>query len=171
MTAQWQVGRRLVAVLAVWVGLSLGVSHVRALGAQTAQPESTATKQASSDVSCEMTFTMKGWSAIVTKSEGQGTVTCGNGQRADVVLSVTGGGLTFGRTNIDDGKGVFSGVTDMSEIFGSYAQAEASAGAVESVSAQALTKGHVSLAITTKGSGWSLGVSGAKFSIQRADTK
>lgn len=121
------------------------------------------------DVSCEMSFTMEGWSAIVTKAEGEGTVSCDNGQSADVVLEVTGGGLTAGKTEIDDGRGVFSDVEDISEIFGAYAQAEASAGAVKSASAQALTKGEVSLAITAQGRGWSLGVSGAKFSIERAD--
>jgi hypothetical protein len=171
MTAQWQIGRRVVAVLAVWTGLGLAAPSMWPLGAQTAQGEGAAAQQKSSGVSCEMTFTMKGWSAFVTKAEGTGTVTCDNDQRADVILAVTGGGLTFGRTSIEEGKGVFSDVTDMSEIFGSYAQAEASAGAVESVSAQALTKGSVSLAITTKGSGWSLGVSGARFSIQRAEAK
>ena len=114
---------------------------------------------------------MKGWSAIVSKSEGKGLVTCDNEQRADVNLSITGGGLTFGRTQIDEGKCVFSNVTDIGEIFGAYAQAEASAGAVDAVSAQALTKGNVSLAITTKGRGWSLGVSGARFSIERVKAK
>ena len=107
---------------------------------------------------------MKGWSAIVAKAEGKGVVTCDNGQRADVALAITGGGLTFGKTEVDDGKGVFSKVADISEIFGPYGQGEASAAAVESVSAQALTKGNVSVALTTKGRGWSLGVSGSKFS-------
>jgi hypothetical protein len=127
-----------------------------------------ALQEKKANVSCEMAFTMSGWSAIVSKAEGKGVVTCNNGQRADVVLSITGGGLTVGKTQIDEGKGVFSDVANISEIFGSYAQAAATAGAVESVSAQALTKGPVSLAITTKGRGWSLGVQGASFSIERA---
>ena len=131
--------------------------------------EPTAQEQAAADVSCEMTFTMEGWSAIITKAEGEGTVTCDNGQTAAVVLEVTGGGLTAGKTEIDEGKGTFSDVRDISEIFGDYAQAEATAGAVESASAQALTKGEVSLAITAQGRGWSLGVSGAKFTIARAE--
>ena len=122
----------------------------------------------STEVSCEMAFNMKGWSAIISRAEGEGVVTCDNGQREAVALEVTGGGLTFGRTTIDEGKGVFSNVADISEVFGSYAQAEASAGAGDdAVGAQAMTKGEVSLAITSKGSGWTLGVSGAKFSINR----
>jgi len=71
-----------------------------------------------------------------------------------VRIDVIGGGLTAGKTTIDEGEGTFSEVKDISEIFGSYAQAEASAGAGESVSAQAMTKGEVSLAITTEGRGW-----------------
>ena len=168
MTAKWQFGRKSVAVLAVSIGLGLGAPNTWSLAAPHTQGAGAAEQQRRPDVSCEMTFSMKGWSAFVSKAEGKGVVTCANGQRSDVVLTITGGGLTFGKTEIDAGKGVFSGVTDISEIFGSYAQAEASAGAVESVSAQALTKGAVSLAVTTKGRGWSLGVSGAKFSIERA---
>ena len=126
--------------------------------------------QQAASVSCEMTFSMEGWSLIVSKAEGKGTVTCDNGQTAEVVIEVTGGGLTVGKTKIDKGTGKFSKVADISEIFGSYAQAEAQAGAVESASAQALTKAEVSLAITAEGRGWSIGVSGAKFEIKRAET-
>ena len=171
MTTQWQPGRTTIAILTLSAGLALATWNAGPLAAQGAQEKRTAQKPAPATVSCEMTFTMKGWSAFVSRAEGTGTVTCDNGQRANVALSITGGGLTFGRTEVDEGKGVFSKVADISEIFGSYAQAEATAGAVESVSAQALTKGNVSLALTTKGRGWSLGVSGAKFSIEQAKAK
>ena len=40
-------------------------------------------------------------------------------------------------------------------------------GAVKSAEASALTKGEVSLALSGTGSGWSLGVSGAKFTISK----
>jgi hypothetical protein len=153
------------ALVAVAALLIPGAGLMRAAdAADAAAPQTRKT-----DVSCEMAFTMKGWSAIVSGSKGEGMVSCNNGQRAAVVLEITGGGLTFGRTQIDEGKGVFSDVTDISEIFGAYALAEASAAAGEAVGAQALTKGEVSLAITTKGRGWSLGVAGAKFSITRAE--
>lgn len=149
-------------------GANAGAEETAAKDAEqgTAEQGATVTVQTqSSEVSCEMAFTMEGWSAIISKSEGEGVVTCDNGQRQAVDLEITGGGLTFGKTSIDEGKGVFSRVADISDVFGSYAQAEASAGAVEAVSAQAMTMGDVSLAVTTKGTGWSLGVSGAKFSI------
>ena len=152
-----------VAIACTGAGAQAGAQGAAAEGdaAVVAQTQST-------EVSCEMAFTMEGWSAIISKAEGEGVVTCDNGQSEAVVLEITGGGLTFGKTTIDEGKGVFSHVADISEVFGSYAQAEASAGAMDdAVSAQAMTKGEVSLAITTKGSGWTLGVSGAKFSITR----
>ena len=153
-------------VMAIAICAALGAARASSVAADMTQ-ETTPKR----NVSCEMSFTMKGWAAFVSKAEGKGVVTCNNGQRADVTLSITGGGLTFGKTEIEDGKGVFSTVTDIAEIFGAYGQAEASAGAVEARSAQALTKGSVSLAITAKGRGWSLGVSGAKFSIERAAAK
>lgn len=168
MNETGRFGRSTIAALAVVAGLT-AAAHAGPVAAAGAQERPAGEKPRT--ISCEMTFTMKGWSAIVSKSEGKGLVTCDNGQRADVNLSITGGGLTFGRTQIDEGKGVFSNVTDIGEIFGAYAQAEASAGAVDAVSAQALTKGNVSLAITTKGRGWSLGVSGARFSIERVKGK
>jgi hypothetical protein len=162
----WQFGGKSVARVVLSAGLCLAAAPLA-----VAQSERTATPRGPGNASCEMTFTMKGWSAFVAKAEGKGVVTCDNGQRADVTLSITGGGLTFGKTEVEEGKGVFSRVADISEIFGPYGQAEASAGAGESVSAQALTKGNVSLALTTKGRGWSLGVSGAKFSIEPAKGK
>jgi hypothetical protein len=163
--------RTSLGLVALAVTATLACSSPGYVAAEGADDDNTPVLQKkTADVSCEMAFTMKGWAAIVAKAEGRGVVTCDNGQRADVTLEITGGGLTFGKTQIDDGKGVFSDVTDISQVFGAYAQAEATAGAVESVGAQAMTKGEVSLAITTKGRGWSLGVSGAKFSIEHTDS-
>jgi len=176
MTRTFLSYRKLNAMLVLLAGLAVACGGAPANeNEDAAEPRADAAavapvaQQEGADVSCEMSFTMAGWSAIVSKAEGEGTVTCDNGQSADVTLSVTGGGLTVGKTEIDEGKGVFSDVEDISEIFGAYAQAEASAGAVdEARSAQALTKGEVSLAITSRGRGWTLGVSGAKFTIEKA---
>jgi len=159
----------LLIVLVAGTAIACVGARAEEAGAKDAeQGAAVATQVQSTEVSCEMAFTMKGWSAIISRAEGEGVVTCDNGQSQAVELEITGGGLTFGRTTIDEGKGVFSHVADISEVFGSYAQAEANAGAGDAVSAQAMSKGEVSLAVTTKGSGWSLGVSGAKFSITRA---
>ena len=123
---------------------------------------------AAADLECKMKFSMKGWSAIVKKAEGQGTVTCANGESMPVHLEVVGGGLTAGKWQIDDGTGTFSDVHHIREVLGSYAQGEANAAAGRAATAQVLTKGTVSLALAGVGQGIELGLSGAKFTITRA---
>ena len=119
------------------------------------------------NVSCSMTFQMKGWSAFYKTASGTGTIRCSNGQSASVKLEAKGGGLTFGKSSIENGNGEFSGVTSIDEIFGSYAAAEAHAGAVKSSKASVMTKGEVSLALSGTGRGWDLGVAFGKLTISR----
>ncbi|HVR96836.1 MAG TPA: hypothetical protein VMW27_09490 [Thermoanaerobaculia bacterium] len=114
---------------------------------------------------CRMDYTLKGWSAFYKRSLGSGTITCDNGQTAKAKLSVTGGGLTAGKSEIRDGNGQFTEVADIRELFGTYAAATAAAGAVKSSEAQALTKGEVSLALAGTGTGMELGVSFSRFTI------
>ena len=116
---------------------------------------------------CRMDYTLKGWSAFYKTSKGLGTITCDNGQTATAKISAKGGGLTAGRSEIREGNGKFSEVSDIRELFGTYASATAAAGAVKSSEAQALTKGEVSLALAGKGTGVELGVSFGKFTITR----
>lgn len=142
------------APLACITGLLLAASH-----AYAADPAAT--------VKCEMKFTLKGWSALYKRASGTGTVTCSNGQTANVKLETRGGGLTAGKSSIENGHGEFSTVKDIEEIFGSYADAEAHAGAVKSSGARAMTKGEVSLALSGTGRGWDLGVALGKFTISR----
>ena len=118
-------------------------------------------------VDCKMKFTMSGWSALYKRASGTGVVTCNNGQSANVRLEARGGGLTAGKSSIENGTGEFSNVKNIDEIFGKYANAEASAGAVKSSGAQAMTKGEVSLALAGTGRGWDLGISFGKFEIKR----
>ena len=82
-------------------------------------------------------------------------------------LEARGGGLTAGKSSIENGEGEFSNVKNIDEIFGKYVNAEAHAGAVKSSGAQALTKGEVSLALAGTGRGWDLGISFGKFTIKR----
>lgn len=114
---------------------------------------------------CEMRFTMSGWSAIYKSASGSGTITCDNGQTAKVKLSGKGGGLTAGKYRIRDGYGKFSAVSNISELFGDYAEGGAEAGVVKSSTAQVVTKGEVSLALAGHGTGVNLGVSFGKFTI------
>jgi hypothetical protein len=122
---------------------------------------------AGGDVTCKMTFKLAGWSAFYKTSEGTGTIKCSNGQTARVTLDAKGGGLSIGKSEVDDGKGQFSGVANIDELFGSYISAEANAGAVKSANANVMTKGNVSLALSGTGSGWELGVAFGRLSIKR----
>ncbi|HVF34977.1 MAG TPA: hypothetical protein VND91_06605 [Candidatus Saccharimonadia bacterium] len=114
-----------------------------------------------------MRFSMKGWSAFYKTSSGTGTIRCNNGQTMAVKLRAKGGGITFGKSSIEDGRGEFSGVDGINEVLGTYVAAEAHAGASKSAKAQAMTKGEVSLALSGKGRGWDLGVSFGKFVIEK----
>lgn len=120
---------------------------------------------ADTDLSCKMSFTMKGWSILYKTSKGIGHVTCSNGQTAKVHLSSTGGGLVVGKSTIDDGKGDFSGVKDISNIFGDYASAQGEVGAVKTAEGTVVSKGEINLALSGTGRGWDLGVSFNKFTI------
>jgi hypothetical protein len=116
---------------------------------------------------CKMNYSLKGWSAFYKTSSGWGTITCDNGQTAPVKITTKGGGLMVGKSEIRDGHGKFSEVGSIRELYGSYANVTAVAGAVKSAEAQAMTKGEVSLALAGTGTGVELGVSFDKFTISR----
>jgi hypothetical protein len=116
---------------------------------------------------CHMKFSLAGWSAFYKTAEGSGTITCDNGQSARVKLTSKGGGITFGRSKIN-GIGTFTDVGRISELFGTYVQSEAHAGAGKSTKASAMTKGEVSLSIVGKGQGVDVGIAFGKFTIERA---
>lgn len=118
-------------------------------------------------IDCELRFSMSGWSVFYKRSTGTGTVTCDNGQSMKVNISAKGGGLTFGKSRIDDGIGKFSEVYAIEDIIGGYATAEAHAGADKSASARVVTKGSISLALSGKGRGWDLGVAFGNFIISK----
>ena len=122
---------------------------------------------AAGDTTCKMRYQLSGWSAFYKTSSGTGTVTCRNGQSMNVKIVAKDGGMTVGKYRIYDGFGEFANVSDIREILGSYATAEAHAAAEKSASAQAMTNGDVSLALSGKGEGWSLGVAFSKFTISR----
>ncbi|MFC5436453.1 hypothetical protein ACFPME_07780 [Rhodanobacter umsongensis] len=135
-------------------------------GAVTALPTSSA-RAAEASVKCDLTFNLSGWSLIYKHAEGNGTITCDNGQRSNVKIVVVGGGLTAGKYHIDNGKGEISNVHSINEVYGDYVQAGAEAGVVKSSTAQVLTKGTTSLALTGTGQGFNLGVSVGKFTISK----
>lgn len=118
-------------------------------------------------IDCELKYRLAGWSAFYKTSKGEGTITCDNGQSMRVTLTLKGGGVTFGKTKIDDGRGKFSEVSNINDLLGGYADAGVEAGAVKSTEAKILTNGTATLALAGKGEGWNIGVSGAKFTIKR----
>ena len=118
-------------------------------------------------VKCHMDFNLKGWSVFYKTAEGNGSVTCSNGQHANVKINITGGGLSFGKMEILDGKGTFSEVLNIDEIFGAYLAAEAHAGAVKSAQASVYTKGEISLALIGSGRGINIGIDLGKLEISK----
>ncbi len=91
---------------------------------------------------CKMTYNLKGWSFIYKEYKGNGFVNCENGQSANVNIISRSGGFTFGKSDVINGKGVFSEVININEIYGTYIVLDGHAGAVKSVEGQAMTKGE-----------------------------
>lgn len=116
---------------------------------------------------CKLHFNLAGWSVFYKTASGTGTVTCDNGQSLAVKISAKGGGLTFGKSKIEDGIGTFAGVERIGDVLGTYVSAEAHAGAVKSSKATAMTKGDVSLALAGTGKGFDIGVGFGKFVLER----
>jgi hypothetical protein len=114
---------------------------------------------------CTLSYNLRGWSFLYKEYRGTGTVTCHNGQTAAVRIVSRSGGITFGKSEINDGRGTFSEVIDIAETFGTYVVANASAGATKSVESQAMTKGEVSLSLVGKGRGIDLGFAIGGFTI------
>ena len=123
---------------------------------------------AEANLDCKLKFSLTGWSLIYKHAEGRGTVTCENGESMKVKISAKGGGLTVGKSHIDNGNGRFTDVHRIDDVLGTYAQGDASAGAIKSGTAQVLTKGTVSLALAGAGEGVELGVSVGGFTIEKA---
>ncbi|GAB3030004.1 hypothetical protein GCM10027285_10660 [Oleiagrimonas citrea] len=120
------------------------------------------------DLSCKLRYNLSGWSIFYKTAKGSGTVTCSNGQSVHVRIRVKGGGLTFGKTEVHNGVGKFTGLSSIDQVYGHYATAGAHAGVDDkSASSGVVTKGNVSLALAGKGKGWNLGVDAGAFIIER----
>lgn len=146
--------------------------HLPVLGAVLAFAVAAAIPQsaraADADLDCKLRFSLTGWSLIYKHAEGHGVVTCADGSKMRVKIESKGGGLTAGKSHIDNGNGKFTDVHKISDVLGGYAQGDASIGALKSGTAQVLTKGTVSLALAGAGEGIELGVSVGEFTISKA---
>ena len=121
----------------------------------------------SANLDCKLKFSLTGWSLIFKHAEGHGTVMCENGESMNVKISAKGGGLTVGKSHIDNGTGRFTDVHNINDVLGTYASAGADAAAGPGVTSQAMTKGDVSLALSGTGEGVNLGVALTGFTISR----
>jgi len=142
--------------------------HLALVAALSLAATSFAPPAQGADVSCKLKFSLTGWAAFYKRAEGKGTVNCDNGQSMAVKIKARGGGLTFGKSRIDNGTGKFSPVLSIDDVLGAYAQGDASAAAGKAATAQVVTKGTVSLALAGTGEGVTLGVSFGSFTIERA---
>jgi len=143
-------------------------ASVSALVLAAAMALPSTSQAADANLDCKLKFSLTGWSAIYKHAEGHGTVTCENGQAMNVKIEAKGGGLTVGKSHIDNGTGHFTDVHKMDDVLGTYAQGDASIGAGKSGTAQVLTKGTVSLALAGAGEGVDIGVSFGGFTISRS---
>ncbi len=115
---------------------------------------------------CRMNFNLRGWSLGLKSATGEGTISCDNGQTAEVAIRAKGAGLSAGKYEIRDGHGRFSAVTDLRDLYGSYAAGDVGAGFVKEGEAMAMSKGSVNLALAGKGTGFDLGAAIEKFTIR-----
>ena len=145
------MGARILAAAAALLLAALPAGHARA----------------QAELSCTLDFSMSGWSIFYKTACGHGTVRCSNGQTMAVGIETRGGGLSIGRSRIDNGTGTFAGVKQINDVLGGYATAEAHAGLVRSAKAQVVTKGPVTLGLAGTGDGWDLGVAFGSFVISR----
>ncbi len=120
---------------------------------------------ASAFTTCHIRYQLEGWSFLYSDYRGEGVVACENGQSAEVRIISRGGGLTIGKSEIDEGTGVISEVKDISEVYGDYVYLNTHAGLTKSVEGVVLTKGEVSLALTGLGRGVDIGASIGVFTI------
>ena len=153
-------GSRRFALLALSAALLLALASAASAGDEKYDPTM---------IKCRMIYNLKGWSIAYAEAKGEGTITCSNGASAEVTLKSKGGGLTVGRSEIIGGKGTFSAVRGIDDLFGAYAKAGARAGAGDAVSATIVTKGEISLALAGTGKGVQLGISVGNFVITKKE--
>lgn len=119
-------------------------------------------------VKCALTFDLHEWAAIYESATGAGKITCNNGQSVPVAIRSKGGGLSAGKFTIKDGRGSFTDVASIDELFGRYVAADSSAGARKAADAWVMTKDKVSLGVSGTGKGWDLGFTVDELTISKA---
>jgi hypothetical protein len=116
---------------------------------------------------CTLKFDLQEWAVLYESAKGTGQITCDNGQSARVTLQSKGGGLSVGKFKISDGRGSFTDVSSIDEVFGKYVAADTNAGAAKAADAWVMSKDKLSLALAGTGKGWELGFSVDEFVITK----
>ncbi|MCF7970588.1 MAG: hypothetical protein K9L22_05420 [Methylococcaceae bacterium] len=116
---------------------------------------------------CDLKYTMKGWSAFYKTYKGSGVVTCPSGKKANVDLSLKGGGLTFGASEITEGKGKIRGVKSIDDIYGGGFELDGHAGFIKSIEGRWVPRGSRTVTLSGKGTGYNLGWSMGSFKISK----
>jgi len=162
-----RMNHRTSLVAALACGFLLAAVFLARAADDEPKKDAPAAKSGGALITCRMTFNLKGWSAFYKTAKGDGVITCDNGKSLKVAIHATGGGITFGKSDVVGGTGKFTGARSIDELLGSYAQSEAHAGAGKSADAQAMTKGEISLALSGKGRGVDIGFAFGKFTIEK----
>lgn len=142
-----------------------GVSLVAAPAVFAKSKKTDLPPQEKGTVQCTMAFELHSWSVFYKSGKGQGTITCSNGQKSKVKISTHGGGITFGKFNIANGKGKFSPVHDIKELYGKYANVGGEGGASKARMGANLSKDDINLDIEGTGTGGGFGFDFSGFKI------
>lgn len=119
------------------------------------------------DLDCSLKFSSKQWSALYSSAVGEGVVTCKDGSSMPVAIRAKGIGITAGKWKITDGKGTFTHVARIEDVLGRYLAVSGDVGVAKAGTAQALTKGKVSLVLAGKGEGFDVGIAISGFRISK----
>lgn len=148
--------------------LILSLAHAEKKQEETLTENKTPSERTSKNkkIQCDMEFNLKTWSVIYKSGKGSGNIHCNDGSNIPVIIRAHGGGFTFGKSKLE-GKAHFTGVDNTKELLGSYASATAHAGIVKSGNVQGMTKGPVSMSLTSSGNGFDLGIAFGSFKISQ----
>ena len=116
--------------------------------------------------SCSIKYNLTGWSFLYKTYKGRGVVQCSNGQSAQVALTLHGGGLTFGVSDIENAKGKLTGVKSLKDIYGTYFSIDVHAGFARAAEARTLFKGYIAGGGSGVGGGYGLGLTFSGLTIK-----
>lgn len=123
---------------------------------------------AAETTTCKLKYSLKGWSAIYKVARGTGTITCADGQSANVRIVAHGAGFTGGTQSVTDGTGRFSHTVKVEDLFRTYIEwtGHAGVGPRKAVEARAMFAGSKRLSLAGKGDGISIGMALGGFTIR-----